>query len=206
MWQDAKNFCARDGATLPVPLSDEENLFIAKMNPNQNTWLAINDKEKEGTFVDNDGNPITYSNWAPGEPNNSHRGEDLAEIWAYRWPRWNDDSEATSGARYIKNVVCIYKIPEGLQPLVIKASCDSPWNVYVLSGKYEPVAVFNGKAIYEKQTPDINRKYWSIRFDTVTSRWVFSYHHNQITVGTTWWGVTTQALAANTPGFLFKIT
>ena len=86
--------------------------------------------------------------------------------------------------------------------MVIKASCDSAWNTGVLSGKYELVASFNGRVIYEKQTPDINRKYWSIRFDTVTERWVYSYHHNQITVGTTWWGSTMQALTSNTPGEL----
>ena len=72
--------------------------------------------------------------------------------------------------------------------------------MYVHSGKYEPVAVFNGKAIYEKQTPDVNRKYWSIRFDTVTSRWIFAYTHKQITAGANWWGQTFEALTSNSPG------
>ena len=203
MWRDGKRLCENDGAGLPVPRSDEENKFVADMNYHEDTWLGINDIAIEGTWVDNDGNPITYSNWDAGEPNNSNN-EDLAHIRGHpdKYPTWNDDNEATRGSGYIKSVVCIYKIPEVVTPLVIRASCDSAWNSGVLSGKYEPVASFNGRVIYEKQTPDINRKYWSIRFDTVTERWVYSYHHNQITVGTTWWGSTMQALTSNTPGEL----
>ena len=125
-WRDAKSLCARDDATLPVPLSDEENTFIANLNYNEDTWLDINDIENEGTFVDNEGNPITYSNWHSGEPNNLYE-EDIAHIWGGegRFPRWNDDNEAPNGNGYIKNVVCIYKIKESLNPLIIRASCDS---------------------------------------------------------------------------------
>ena len=53
-----------------------------------------------------------------------------------------------------------------------------------------------------KQTADVNRKYWNFRFDTETSRWVFSYHHLKIVPGYTWYGSTFNELAKNTPGEL----
>ena len=79
LWRDGKSLCEQDGAALPVPLSDEENKFIADLNYHEDTWLGINDLETEGTFVDNDGKPITYSNWFRGEPNDLY-GEDIAHI------------------------------------------------------------------------------------------------------------------------------
>ena len=149
MWRDAKSLCTKDGAGLPVPLSDEENKFIADLNYHEDTWLGINDLETEGTFVDNDGNPITYSNWYANEPND-WGGEDIAHIWgrADIYPRWNDENEATYGSGYIKNVVCVFKIPEELVSLNVKAKCENPWGNVVISGEYNPVAVFNGRAIY----------------------------------------------------------
>lgn len=31
-------------------------------------WIGLNDVEREGTFVWSSGAPVTYTNWAPGEP------------------------------------------------------------------------------------------------------------------------------------------
>ena len=165
-WSDAKSLCARDGAALPGHFLAEKNIFIAELNPNQDTWLAT-----QGTFMENDDKPyITYkgyTNWALCE-SNDRNGSDYPDIWSYFsgliwWPLWrelwNDDSEVTSDARCLKNVVCIYKIPKDLKPLLIKASCESAWDESVISGIYKPVAVLNNKAIYEQQTPDPNENF-----------------------------------------------
>ena len=219
-WSDAKSLCARDGATLPGHFSDGKNIFIAELNPNQDTWLAT-----EGTFMENNDNPyITYKGYKkiPANEPNDRNELQHSKIWSVVtgllwgplwgplwWEFWNDDSEVTSDAKYLKNVVCIYKIPKDLKPLAIKASCKSAWDESVISGIYKPVAVINDKAIYEQQTPDWNGNYWSMHFNNVTNRWIFSYHPNQITVGTKriknpWWATTAQALAADTPGFLLN--
>lgn len=205
MWRDAKNLCAKDGAGLPVPLSDGENKFIADLNYHEDTWLGINDLETEGIFVDNDGNPISYSNWYANEPNDMYGEEDIAHIWgrADLYPQWNDDNEATYGSGYIKNVVCIFKIPEKPVTLNVKASCQSSWSSGVISGKYEPVAKFGGRIIYQRPTPDSNKMWWSFFFNTETSRWTFTYHPTKIIVGKTYLGWTT-ALDSKTPGELSK--
>ena len=203
LWRDGKSLCERDGAALPVPLSDEENKFIADLNYHEDTWLGINDLETEGTFVDNDGKPITYSNWFSGEPNDLY-GEDIAHIWGRsdRYPQWNDDNEAIRGSGYIKKVVCVYKKPVTPVPLDIRATCDSQWNSFVLSGKFEPVAVLGGKAIYQKQVADPNGNYWVMFFDTQSDRWQLGYFGRKIAPGFVWSGETMQSIDKNTPGEL----
>ena len=42
-------------------------------------WLGVNDVDKEGIFVDNEGNPIKFDMWNSGEPNDLN-GEDAAHI------------------------------------------------------------------------------------------------------------------------------
>ena len=199
LWRDGKSLCERDGAALPVPLSDEENKFIADLNYHEDTWLGINDLETEGTFVDNDGEPITYSNWYRGEPNDLY-GEDIAHIWgdSDRYPQWNDDNEAIRGSGYIKHVVCVYKY--SVEPLDIKAVCDNSWNSAILSGEFEPVAVFGGKAIYQKQVADANGNYIVMYWDIITDRWMHWYFGRIIAPGFVWRGETMTEIVSNTPG------
>ena len=111
-----------------------------------------------------------------------------------------------SGYDQVQNDTVKPKKPEVVTPLIIGASCDSAWNSVVLSGTFEPVASFNGRVIYEKQTPDLNRNYWTIWFDTATDRWVFSYQNDQIPGGRNWldYGSTIKPLKSNTPGKLIS--
>lgn len=51
-------------------------------------WIGFNDEEQEGSFVWYDQSPVTYTNWAPGEPNNSGGNEDCTQI--YPNGQWND--------------------------------------------------------------------------------------------------------------------
>ena len=154
-----------------------------------------------------------------------------------------------SGYDQVKKVTVKPKKTEVVTPLVIRASCDSfmefGWNpTIVLSDTFEPVASFNGRVIYEKQTPDqrwpttgvlrspdtnrrptqsndaqrgatslteekyrlvhtYSRNYWTIWFDTVTDRWVFSYQNAKIKESRDY-GSTIKALTSNTPGKLIS--
>ena len=45
------------------------------------SWIGINDKDQEGTFVySSDKTPLSITNWAAGEPNNGNQGEHCAVI------------------------------------------------------------------------------------------------------------------------------
>jgi hypothetical protein len=55
-------------------------------------WIGLNDASQEGTFVWSSGQPVTYTRWYPGEPNN-FSNDDYAHIWApfkNVGPQWND--------------------------------------------------------------------------------------------------------------------
>ncbi len=48
-----------------------ENAWIQSTFPNyglHNLWIGLNDIEEEGVFRWVSGEPVTYTNWAPGEP------------------------------------------------------------------------------------------------------------------------------------------
>uniref|UniRef100_UPI000FDA0860 lectin-like protein n=1 Tax=Psychroflexus aestuariivivens TaxID=1795040 RepID=UPI000FDA0860 len=71
--------------------SAAENNFIANYlteNGQLNALIGINDLETEGTFVWENAENVSYTNWNPGEPNNSGGNEDITEI--YNNGGWND--------------------------------------------------------------------------------------------------------------------
>ena len=53
--------------------------LIVNSGPDALLWLGLNDAATEGQFVCASGEPVTFTNWYPGEPNNLG-GEDYAAI------------------------------------------------------------------------------------------------------------------------------
>ncbi len=70
-----------------------KRVFFSDTNRDDLYWIGLNDIAQEGTFVWVSGEPVTYTNWAPGEPNDFPPGEDAVVI---NWIRdlnngaWND--------------------------------------------------------------------------------------------------------------------
>ena len=61
------------------------------------SWIGFNDEASEGTFVWSSGEPVAFTNWNAGEPNNSGGVEDYAEMLGSN-SKWNDLNLA--GASY----------------------------------------------------------------------------------------------------------
>ncbi len=92
-WEDAQGFCKQQYGNLAVIESAEENAFLT-------TWLnkirakdvffGLTDKDTEGSWRSHKGK-ATYTNWAPGEPNNEFGREHYAMFY-HRSPAgtWND--------------------------------------------------------------------------------------------------------------------
>ncbi len=67
-------------------------------------WLGFNDEQVEGTFEWYDQSPITYTNWAGGEPNQSGN-EDCTQI--YPDGQWNDlDCNSNNSQSVIEVNLC----------------------------------------------------------------------------------------------------
>lgn len=72
--------------------------FLAGAGASRAYWIGLNDVEVEGVFRWTTGEPVTYTNWDPGEPNNDGGIEDAVAInWHYAYfsmfslGGWNDD-------------------------------------------------------------------------------------------------------------------
>lgn len=108
-WHEAVAACEQDAGHLVTISSDEENAFVYDLNPY--TWLGATDEQVEGVWAWVTGEPFDYTNWAPGEPNNSSNPGELPEHWLGYWGdpyvgQWNDLPDEVT-----KSFVCEYESP-----------------------------------------------------------------------------------------------
>ena len=84
------DFCEANDSAFPLPKDSQENkdLFDYGVSLGFRTfWLDASDEAEEGNWVDSAGNPLTFTAWAPNEPNGS-RGENYLHYWVGEL--WND--------------------------------------------------------------------------------------------------------------------
>ena len=91
-WVDAVAIANNSGGHLATIENAAENAFVSSLSPNNRIWIGFNDIAQEGNWVWETGEPVTYVNWAPGEPNNCCGGEDGAVMnWTGTGTgNWND--------------------------------------------------------------------------------------------------------------------
>lgn len=92
-WLDAQTAAQEQGGYMATVTSAAENSFVAKLTKrNVRTWLGA--YQPDGvTWTWVNGEPFTYTNWAPGEPNNLEGIEDYLQIYGTTGPapgQWND--------------------------------------------------------------------------------------------------------------------
>ncbi|KAL8579598.1 hypothetical protein ACOMHN_025551 [Nucella lapillus] len=95
-YKRTQEFCKERGAKMVEIESAEENDFVQKTLTElaiQNIWMGLTDLVEEGKFVwESTQREPGYTNWAPGEPNDSNSGRDGEDCTQFR-PNgeWNDD-------------------------------------------------------------------------------------------------------------------
>jgi GH25 family lysozyme M1 (1,4-beta-N-acetylmuramidase)/uncharacterized protein YraI len=87
-WTEAKDACEAMGGYLVTLNSKEENDFINNLVGTNRIWIGFSDELNEGTWQWVTGEPISFTNWRSGEPNDYGSGEDYAEM--YTDGTWND--------------------------------------------------------------------------------------------------------------------
>jgi hypothetical protein len=85
IWTDAKQACIGMGGHLVTIANESEQTFVFNTWPSG--WIGFSDESVEGNFVWVTGEPVTYTNWNPGEPNNAGN-EDYAQFVG--GGKWND--------------------------------------------------------------------------------------------------------------------
>jgi Lectin C-type domain/PEP-CTERM motif len=95
-WTTSQAQAVALGGNLATVNDAAENTWITSQFSNfgggRALWIGLNDFVLEGTFVWANGEPVVYTNWAPGEPNNQGN-EDAGQILPpadFRFPQWND--------------------------------------------------------------------------------------------------------------------
>jgi hypothetical protein len=88
----ARLLAEKHGAHLACINSQAERDFLLTVFGSQigtsGAWIGLSDEQVEGTFIWDDGSPVTYTSWAPGEPNNFGNDED--GVVMYSSGLWND--------------------------------------------------------------------------------------------------------------------
>jgi hypothetical protein len=101
-WNEAESFAVAFGGHLvSITSADEqafvETTFLSGGNEQFVAWIGINDAAIEGFFTWSSGEPVTFTNWTPTEPND-HFSEDYGAInWHHSYDptlftlgQWND--------------------------------------------------------------------------------------------------------------------
>ncbi len=141
---DALNHANALGGYIVTINSQAENDFVAGFLGGGDIWLGLSDAGSEGNFYWTNGEPVTYTNWAAGEPNNANN-EDYVEMWA--GGTWNDLSDNNYNWLIVE-VPC--NCNGGTPPSCGCVNTNIPDYMYL--GEFE------GSAYYKKTSGDV--EYW----------------------------------------------
>jgi hypothetical protein len=162
-WHQAKRRCEELGGHLAVVGSDAENGFIMALaksgigNVGQwdGVWLGATDEAKEGDWRWNDGAKVSFSKWAPNQPNNGQNSEHYLLLWLLR-EVWVDQPDRSK--HHVAYFVCEW---DAAWPLVPAADATPSAAVPAFS------AIFNGKNL---DGWDGDPKFWSVADGTIVGR------------------------------------
>ena len=146
-WEAAQAEARQRGGNLVTINSEQEETWIKQnFGGDESFWIGFTDKANEGQFRWASGEPVTYTNWDPNEPNNAGGNEDYATM-NFSWRnQWNDDS----GIRNFRGIIEIggNNTPPG-EPEPPSPSTLSKETLY--SGLSAPTAI--------EWTPDGNKTF-----------------------------------------------
>ncbi|OWK12245.1 hypothetical protein Celaphus_00003235, partial [Cervus elaphus hippelaphus] len=87
-WLEARYTCENLHGRLVSIHSPEEQDFLTKRANWRGSWIGLRDLDIEGEFIWMDNQPLDYSNWQPGEPNDAGLGENCVMMLSSG--KWND--------------------------------------------------------------------------------------------------------------------
>ena len=111
-WIDSEAFAVSQGGHLVAVNDGSEMNFLNSTFGANNLWLGL---ERTGPgvsdFIWSNGDALTFTNWAPSEPNNAGGSENYVHTYA-NWGAWNDLSEGNGYAGAKFGVLEMVDIPE----------------------------------------------------------------------------------------------
>jgi uncharacterized repeat protein (TIGR02543 family) len=130
-WHEAKADAESRGGRLAILDTQSKNaaasIFLQDQGYWPMLWIGLSDEADEGHWKWVNGQAVTFSNWDPGEPNNS-QNEDFAHLYGpAAGGRWNDSTAPTRHGYLL----------ESLKKLLAVDPAPKP-GLFLGSGEYEP--------------------------------------------------------------------
>lgn len=103
-FDECEKYCrAKGGHLASITSQDENDVVYAYLldNKREHTFIGLTDEGKEGHWKWVDGSPVTYTNWAPGQPNNKKGKEHYAQFDGTYEGTWNDAKFGSESWRFL---------------------------------------------------------------------------------------------------------
>lgn len=123
-WYSARSSCVAAGGHLLTINSPEENDFIYS-NLADDLWTGLNDISVEGHFVWESGEPVVFTDWAPGRPDNAGNQDAVMNTWLTIGAGW-DDHYTSQYSRYVLELVPVDEGPADPGVQLIPDNPDFP--------------------------------------------------------------------------------
>ena len=91
-WPTAEKKCVKMGSHLATVHNQEENVYIQHRHNGEKSWIGLNDRSAEGSFVWINKGTSSFRFWAPNQPNNYKDQDCVHTLGAKNEYTWNDVS------------------------------------------------------------------------------------------------------------------
>ena len=129
-WEAAKSYCEAFGGYLATITSQDENNFVYfNLAKNENAYqLGATDSETEGIWRWVTDEPWDFTNWSPGQPDNSmtYGGQDYLSFYSRHPYRWDDGREEEG---FWKFSICEWNNLDDLINVLAKTDIDDDGDV-----------------------------------------------------------------------------
>ncbi|XP_069120617.1 macrophage mannose receptor 1-like isoform X2 [Argopecten irradians] len=92
-WDQGRTLCrSRGGYLATIASQADQNFFVSQLPVNHTGgyWIGLNDKLVQNDFQWSDGSKVTYTAWAPREPNNFYGHREDCVLMYLKGGKWND--------------------------------------------------------------------------------------------------------------------
>ena len=89
-WLAAVSNCSTMGSHLVTVHNQEENVYIQHRHNGERSWIGLNDRSVEGSFVWTNREISSFRFWAPKQPNNFKNEDCVHTLGAKHGYAWND--------------------------------------------------------------------------------------------------------------------
>lgn len=140
-WDEAKEYCESQGGYLAAITSKEEDEFVfSYLRDNfdyESAYFGFTDRDEEGSWIWDNGEVSSYTNWHLGEPNGENPNEDFA-MYYYKYSdgEWNDGDFGENTVNSGKSFICEWNGYSGDNPSRSDKE-DASQNIPMQNGGYQ---------------------------------------------------------------------